>query len=130
MTKVKAEFIVTGLGLIPEHVTGALKINPTGKHRAGEIIGNTSKVRKDNCWYLCTQYEHSYDVNEQLTKILDRIKDKTKVLKDLRELYNLSYKIGIVINVENKETPAMYLDSETIDFAHEIGAEFDFDLYV
>lgn len=52
------------------------------------------------------------------------------MLKDLRALYNLSYKIGIVINVENKETPAMYLDSETIDFAHEIGAEFDFDLYV
>ncbi|QCT01008.1 hypothetical protein E6C60_0283 [Paenibacillus algicola] len=36
----------------------------------------------------------------------------------------------IVINIENNDKPAVYLESDTIHFASEIGASINFDYYI
>jgi hypothetical protein len=51
-------------------------------------------------------------------------------LNELRERYNLSYTIGIVPKIENNEKPALYFERNIIDFAHEIKAVIDIDIYI
>lgn len=45
-------------------------------------------------------------------------------------MYNVTYRIDIVINIENSEKPAIFLDTRIIDFTHSINEEIDFDLYI
>ena len=38
------------------------------------------------------------DINDQLSKIINKIKDKKEILKGLKNQYNLMFKFFIVIN--------------------------------
>lgn len=131
-TNIKVKFNITGNDFEPNHLTEKLKIKPTKIWRKGDKVENRKKdiKRKFNCWFLGTEYENSYDINNQLKKIVNIIKNKKSELNELRNSMNLEYMFEIVINIENNETPAVYLDSYMIEFANSIKAEFDFDIYV
>ncbi|HEX9976257.1 MAG TPA: DUF4279 domain-containing protein [Dehalococcoidales bacterium] len=90
----------------------------------------TGAVRRFNNWEISTGYEESNDINIQLTRIFDLLKNKVSVLNELRDAYNLQFRIDVVVIVENGEKPAMYFDHWFIDFVHEIEAEVDIDLYI
>jgi hypothetical protein len=55
---------------------------------------------------------------------------KLDKIKELIKSQALLCKFDIVIKIENGDTPAVHLQKEMLDLAHELGAEFDFDLYV
>jgi hypothetical protein len=118
-TNVMVEFIITGDNLKPEIVTETIGISPSGEHRKGDnIIGRSS-----GC-------EESLDINDQLKKVINLLISKKNDLLLLKKTYGLYYKFGIVIRIEQNETPAVYLETDVIEFANNIKAEFDFDLYV
>lgn len=129
-TNVKVEFRILGDDFEPDTITNKLVINPNEYWKIGDTIKNKNFKRKYSCWSISTGYEESLDINEQLKKILLKISDKKDVLKEIRELLTLEYRLDIIINIEGNEKPAIYLDSETIEFANDIKAEFDFDLYI
>lgn len=70
------------------------------------------------------------DINDQLSKIINKIKDKKEILKGLKNQYNLMFKFFIVINIIDNDKPGIYLDQETIHFASELSASFDIDYYI
>ena len=129
-TNVKVEFRVIGDDFEPEMITKKLAINPNYVWKVGDTINNKNFKRKYSCWSISTGYEESLDINEQLNKILLKIFDKKDVLKEIKELLAVEYRLDIIINIEGNEKPAIYLESETIEFANDIKAEFDFDLYI
>ncbi|MFJ7686060.1 DUF4279 domain-containing protein [Peribacillus butanolivorans] len=134
-----AYFSVFGDEFPLEVVTDILGIEPTKTYKKGDIIEKinnpnlvSTKIRrrKETDWTLSTGYQESYDINNQLNTILKSLEGKTKELKQLKEKYSLEFLFMIVIQVENAEKPAMYLQKNIIDFASLIQAEIHFDLYI
>ncbi|KWW21932.1 hypothetical protein AS888_05470 [Peribacillus simplex] len=134
-----AYFSVFGDEFALEVVTDILSIEPTKTYKKGDIIEKinnpnlvSTKIRrrKETVWTLSTGYQESYDINNQLNTILKSLEGKTKELKQLKEKYSLEFLFMIVIQVENDEKPAMYLQKNIIDFSSLIQAEIHFDLYI
>jgi hypothetical protein len=94
------------------------------------VTSKGTHYRLHTSWELGTDYEESLDINEQLNSVLSQLEDKAEELNRLKRKYDLAYRFVIVIQIENNEKPAMYLDRRFIHFADSIGAEVDFDLYV
>lgn len=86
--------------------------------------------RKHTLWSISTEYEESLDINDQLETILSVLAPKTFDLIELRNTLGVEYRFCVVINIENNQKPAMYLDTDTIEFLNKILAEIDFDLYI
>ena len=138
-TNVKAYFSVKADDFSIEDFTNVLGIKPTRTYKKGEVIKSKSNpnvattgthYRLHTSWELGTDYEESYDINKQLSFVLGQLEGKEEELNQLKKKYDLTYRFVLVIQIENNETPAMYLDSIFIHFADSIGAEVDFDLYI
>ncbi|NEZ45417.1 DUF4279 domain-containing protein [Paenibacillus alvei] len=128
-SNVKVEFSIYGDKFDPNIITNTMQITPTRSWIKGEVI-REGLIRKETCWELATEYEESLDIYEQINKIRNLIKNKRNQIVKVKDTYNLECKFDVVINIENNEIPAMYLDKEIIKFIYELGAEVDFDLYV
>ncbi|MGG3805452.1 DUF4279 domain-containing protein [Metabacillus fastidiosus] len=138
-TNVKVYFSAAADEFPIDDFTETLGIQPTRTYKKGDAIirphnPNVISIgvhhRLHSCWELGTEYEESCDINDQLYKILNYMEDKIGKLTQLKREYDLVYNFIIVIQVENNETPAMYLESKFINFASSIDAEVDFDLYI
>ena len=112
-----AYFNVTGDIFPVEAITEALSIEPTKTYKKEmllkdviiQILYPQNLYRKETDWTLSTGYQQSYDINNQLYVILKSLEGKTEQLKHLKKKYGLEFLFMIVIQVENNESPAMYL---------------------
>lgn len=138
-TNVKVYFSAKADEFSIEHFTNVLGIKPIRTYIKGEaikrppnpnVISRGTHYRQYTSWELGTDYEQSYDISEQLDFVLNQLEGKEEQLNQLRENYDLAYRFTIVIQIENNEKPAMYLDRRFIHFTDSIGADVDFDLYV
>ncbi|WP_395760627.1 DUF4279 domain-containing protein [Bacillus sp. 3G2] len=134
-----AYFSATGDIFPLEAITEALNIEPTRTYKKGDVVARRDNpnlvstktlYRKETDWTLSTGYQESYDINNQLHVILKSLKEKTEQLIQLKKKYDLEFLFMVVIQVENNESPAMYLQKEIINFASSIQAEIHFDLYI
>ncbi|MGS0589089.1 DUF4279 domain-containing protein [Bacillus pretiosus] len=134
-----AYFSATGDVFPVEAITNALRIGPTRTYKKDDVVARRDNpnlvstktlYRKETDWTLSTGYQESYDINNQLHVILQSLEGKTEQLKHLKKKYGLQFLFMVVIQVENNESPAMYLQKEIIDFASFIQAEIHFDLYI
>ncbi|MFT4143586.1 MAG: DUF4279 domain-containing protein [Mobilitalea sp.] len=122
-------FRITGDEFNPDIISKELQIEPNECWKKGDKVKNRSVLRDFSCWNYKIKYEESLDVNNQLIPLIDKIKSNKNKLIEMKKHQNLDYKINIVIQIENNEKPAIYLNSESIEFANSINAEFDIDLY-
>ncbi|HBU84372.1 MAG TPA: DUF4279 domain-containing protein [Paenibacillus sp.] len=127
-TEVMAYFSLLGDEFDPNYVTSILKIEPTNTAYKGDIINKKHRI-KETSWTLGTDYEESLDINHQLTKVVDLLRNKVKEINSIRNENRLSTKFFIVIRIEEGKTPALYLNSDFIEFVNMIHAEIDVDLY-
>ena len=112
-----AYFNVTGDIFPVEAITEALSIEPTKTYKKEmllkdviiQILYPQNLYRKETDWTLSTGYQQSYDINNQLYVILKSLEGKTEQLKQLKNKYDLQFLFMVVIQVENNESPAMYL---------------------
>lgn len=127
-TKVMVYFTAYADHFDLSEVTQKLGINPTKSWLKGDIIREKLR-RKNTAWEFSTGYVESLDVNEQMSQIINKLKDKVPVLLDLKKRNGLEYGIIIVIVINNGYTPALGFDNSAIEFLHLIGADVDIDLY-
>lgn len=112
-----------------EDFTNTLGIKPT--RALNKIVITTETLfRLGTEWELGTGYEESFDINKQLNFVLGQLEGKEEELNQLKKKYDLAYRFVIVTNIENHETPVMYLDSRFIRFTDSIGAEVEFAQYI
>ena len=73
-------------GISPEDITKRLKIKPTSIQRKGDLAGRTKRrVIKLNGWFLTTKGKiKSADSRRHIDWILEKIKDKKRVLRQLQ----------------------------------------------
>lgn len=129
-TTVMTEFSIIGEVFTAEDISSRLEIAPSEFYTKGDKIKNRDIVRKESAWSISTGYEESVDINIQLNKLISVLKNKKNELLELKRSHDLFYKFFIVIKIEQNQTPAIYLDIDTISFVNDIGAELDFDLYI
>lgn len=129
-TNVKSEFIVSGDYFSPEEFTRKLQIIPDKVCKKGEKVNHGNKVWEFSRWMLFTEYEESFDINEQLGKIFYKLIDKRDLLRELKEEMDLYYVFDFAVIIENQVPPAIYFEQEFIDFCRDIGAVIDVDTYV
>ncbi|MBC2370325.1 DUF4279 domain-containing protein [Listeria booriae] len=129
-TTVKAEFSIEGERLDPAIITDLLQINPDETWRKGDSIPGKSMIRRSGNWSIATEFEASFDVNDQLSQIVSIIKPKKERLQNIREVYKLAYGFIIIIKIENNSKPAIHFDTDLINFVAEIKAEIGVDLYI
>ncbi|MEZ2325732.1 DUF4279 domain-containing protein [Bacillus tropicus] len=134
-----AYFSATGDVFPVEAITNALNIEPTRTYKKGDVVARRDNpnlvstktlYRKETNWTLSTGYQESYDINNQLYVILKSLEEKTEPLKQLKKKYDLEFLFMVVIQIENNESPAMYLQKDILDFASSILAEIHFDLNI
>lgn len=133
MSNIKIEFCIIGEDFIPEEITKMLNIYPTEAFRNNdEFMGGSEKnipmKRKECCWCIDTQYVESIDVIVELNKIYNILKDKTHILKEIKNKYSVFFKFDIIIHFT--DNPIISLERDIIKFAAEIDAEIDFDTYI
>ncbi len=132
-TQVMVEFRILGDEFEPEIFTSALLINPTSSWKKGENYINQNNMivkKKFSCWTISSGREESLDIGEQLYKVINKLIGKESILVNLKEQYDIDYTIDVIVEIEDSLSPAVYLESKAIKFANDIGATFDFDLYV
>lgn len=125
----KVEFCFYGDEFDPELISKTMNLVPTKTYLKGEHIRGEF-YRKDTYWELSTEYEESFDINEQLIKIINQLKDKKIEIIELQKNLSISSKFIVVIKIENNQKPAIYLERRTIHFISEINSEFDVDYYI
>lgn len=131
-TNIKVDFRVLGDEFEPKNITNKLLILPSFQWKKGEryTVRKKQFIKKYSCWGITTGYEESYDISIQILKIIDILSDKKRDLIELKKKYKLDYRIDAIINIENGETPGVYLDQNIIRFSNDIGADLDFDMYI
>ncbi|MCM3599052.1 DUF4279 domain-containing protein [Metabacillus idriensis] len=137
-TEVMAYFSLFGETFPTDEVTEMLGIEPTEVYNKGEFIVRSPNpnvvtkgriYRKETSWSFGTVYEKSFDIKYQLDQILKPLENKVEIINRLKKAYNLTAQITIVIKMEDGATPGLHLDRDQIEFANQVGAEFDIDLY-
>lgn len=129
-TNVKVEFSIYGDDFNPDRITQRLNINPEKVWRKGEQVGKHNILRKENCWMISTDYQESLDINNQLNLILKLLGSVKEELITIKNEIMADFRIDIVINIEDNQTPAIYLDKEVIHFCNDYNIALDFDLYI
>lgn len=129
-TTVKAELSIYGDNLDPNELTDLLGIKPMEINLKGVITGTRKRPNAETSWSIYTKKEESYDVNEQIDKIILILKDKTKEINEFKRKNTVSISLPLLIEVENDEEPAIYWTPETNGFLGEIGAESSVEIYM
>lgn len=134
MSKIKVEFLITGDEFDPNEITKLINIEPIEAYYKNEVFyggpdKNIPMNRKETSWGIETQYVESIDVQTEIRKLYDILKNKKSELISILGRYNVKYKFVIVIYFRN-ENPIIGIDREIVKFASDINAEFDFDTYV
>ncbi|MCF1267278.1 DUF4279 domain-containing protein [Morganella morganii] len=107
-TTVKAEFSIYGDNLDPNELTDLLGIQPMEINLKGVITGTRKRPSAETSWSIYTKKEVSYDVKEQIDKIILILKDKTKIINEFKKKNTVSISLSLLIEVENDEKPAIY----------------------
>ena len=123
------DFSIIGDDFNPDIITNTLLLDPTEQYLKGDM-NRRNIARKETCWSISTGYKESLYLSDLLEEIMVKFSGKEERLTKLREELNLTFKFLIVVNIVNNEKPAIYLDKSIIQFANNLQAEFDFDLYL
>ncbi|MED4057380.1 DUF4279 domain-containing protein [Niallia taxi] len=67
-----------------------------------------SLYRKETSWDLGTGYQVSLDVNDQLQKIIIKLKNKVSIINEIKDAYSVECNSFIVVKIEEGNTPGLY----------------------
>ncbi|MDU1847404.1 MAG: DUF4279 domain-containing protein [Niallia nealsonii] len=90
-TNIKVYFDISGNAFPVDEITKILEISPTLTYLKGDSIRGKKIKRKETSWELGSEYQISYDVNNQLVPIINQLLSKEKELIRIREKYSVSF---------------------------------------
>lgn len=129
-TNVNIEFVITGESFDPNLISTNLGVSQEGFYQKGDRISTRAGgiIRDETCWFYSVGYNETYDVNDQMGKLLDVFESKEGILIKMKEEKNLEYKLVVSIRVENGEIPSIYFCQRVISFSNMINADIDIDI--
>jgi len=109
-------------------LTREISVQPTEIRKKGER-GKYNTDYKLDSWNLSSGYVKTQSVDEVFRFIYDKLKDKEHVINDLIKRMNITAKFFIVIKACRDSTLGFVLENDIIQFANNIKAIFDIDMY-
>lgn len=135
-TNARVYFSIFGDHFPIETVSTILGLKPTCSYIKGEEINEIPHLRrtkptyrKETVWEIGTNYEETYDINDQIMQVTNLLQNKEDTIKKLCDEFKLQCLFMIVIVINEGETPATYINKEFIRLAYKLNAEIDFDIY-
>ncbi|ENS3478392.1 DUF4279 domain-containing protein [Salmonella enterica] len=128
-TLVRAEFFICGDVFDTNEITRLMGIEPDEVNIKGAMTGTRKRPSNETAWGIFTNKEQSLDINVQTEKLLALLINKIDLLLSIKERYDVSFILSLVIEISNRESPAIYWTPETNRFLGRIGAESSIDLY-
>lgn len=114
-----------------EVVTEHLGIEPTKTWKVGEKVHPDKPLER---FYTCWKYEieklETLVVEDVLDPLYHLFHTKVQTMNALKQQFDLTAKIALVIEIENGWTPGLVISPEFSRFASSIDALIDIDLYV
>jgi len=129
-TTVMAYFSIYGDSFDIDEVTRQLCLQPDEVRIKGDIPDGRKRPSIETSWKLSTGDEISYDLNDQLNKLLILLSDKKDKLQYVKDKYDVGFIFVFVVKIENGEKPGMHFNIDKLEFISQIGAEIDIDLYI
>lgn len=133
-TNIYSEFRIMGDTFDPNLVTQTLRVHPTETWRKGDCVynnqGKITTLRQYTNWGYQTAVTETLDINTPIRTLQAVFADKTNTLLNLQKQYDLYFSIDIVIEVENNQPPAMWLQGFILEFAAALHARIDMDMYI
>ncbi|MBO4575740.1 MAG: DUF4279 domain-containing protein [Neisseriaceae bacterium] len=128
---IKVEFIISGDLINVDIIDKLLQIKNANILKKDELISGKIRPNITNSWTVCTEYTKTYEVEEELLKIITQLKNKIPVLNKIYNMFDdIVIKFCIVISMKNGYTPILYFNNNVLKFISDIHASMDFDLYV
>lgn len=130
-TKTMAYFILYGDSFPLDEFTKEIGLNPTESYRQGEefIRGKNKHIRYETAWKLGTDYILTDHPEALINQIVDSLFNSAEIINKYKEMYNLECYIMTVIYFNSYQTQGLGINHRLIEFAHKIGAEYEFDIY-
>lgn len=132
MTKIKLIMTVYGDLLDPHYFSKLVKITPTSFWFKGDSIPNRkiNLVRKETCWEYSSEFLETLFLEDLTISISDKFNPSIEKISNYITKNFLETKIFLVIEIINKETPAIFFSKEFLEFVTKMNGEIDVDMYV
>jgi len=131
-SKSRVYFALSGDDFAPSIITKKIGINPTTSWQKGEAGKYNPKLEFSN-WEISTQAgKEEIWIDKLVTEIVLLLKEKTKIINDLKKEFKLDSVLAIILYIdinEEKSTPALGHNLETIEFLHNTNTITDVDIY-
>lgn len=113
-----------------DKISRDLKLTPTKIRKKEEWPVTSIKAGlASDFWEITTELTTSISVDEECKKLINILKGKEEIIKFLCKEYTMEGHFEVVIHMKSNNTPAIYLEKETILFLSNIGADIGFDVY-
>ncbi|WP_113675808.1 DUF4279 domain-containing protein [Vallitalea guaymasensis] len=129
-TNVNVEFVIWGDFFDLNTISRELAIKPTEQWVKGTPVPNRPVTRDDTSWIYELGVESSYDINNQLSKMVNILSPKVDVLLYLKKLFNINYLLVVTVKVNNDIYPALSIKLPIIQLMNTIESGIDIDMYV
>lgn len=131
-TSLYAYIQLTGNDDFPlEVVTERLGIQPTRTWKVGEKVHPDNPLKR---FYTCWKYEiqklETLEVEDVLEPLYNLFHPKVETINQLKQQFDLTVQIELVIEIENGRTPGLAISPEFSRFASSMDALIDIDMYV
>lgn len=113
----------------PELVTSTLKINPTNSWKAGDLRKDGSK-HTFSLWETGRCDIRTLDAEEQCLHTIKDLRNKVKILLDIKKKLDLDFVLEIVPHIFNGNSPSIGFHREIIEFCYLTDTYIDVDMYI
>ncbi|KIL51485.1 hypothetical protein KP77_09970 [Jeotgalibacillus alimentarius] len=129
-TKTMIYFEITAPDLDTEAVTKQLGMTPSESYHKGDLIEDSFyHYRKRGSWSISSGYQEDLFMDESYKKVIDPLREKTALINQLRTAYDATCRIVVVSEMFNGQAPALLFPADVVQFAADVHAEIDIDLY-
>jgi len=116
----------------PLHVvTERLGIEPTNIWKVGEKVHPDKPLER---FYTCWKYKigplETLVIEDVLDPLHNIFHSKVAIINQLKQQYDLSVKIALVIEMENGHAPGLVISPEFSRFVSSLDAPIDVDMYI
>jgi len=113
-----------------EKISEVLNLIPSKSRRKNEWpqVSIEAGIACDS-WEINTKQVTSMSVDAECNKLIDILKGKEVVIQSLCKEYNMKTHFEVIIHMNSNETPAIFLETETVTFLATINANIGFDIY-
>jgi len=127
--EIQSYWSVHGVHVIPDEVTKALGIRPTETWALGDVIGPTIRKHKNHGWRFDADIDDNKDTAAHLKNLVDMFYARRSELATVRERYDATIELTIVVYSYDGDRFDVYCDSKTILKLCEMNAGLWVDVY-